>query len=480
MTTIQFSKADFESALGDGWQEEGIVLNEYCYSKELTPQARIWIRSSVGRTQVADGTGQDSIRSYLQVFRPDYKSRQRDWFTLPKRSIQEKLVYRTQNWEDNLEKRLAYLQDIGERFTLEVTPCPQCGNIMYVAVSGSEKNPNRPYATCNKNYGGCGKFLWLDKSTNGSKVAAESAIQTIFAESEFEPTKSQPTGVVESLLLDDPVDIPDLTPEEQKVKVKLQSLKKEFAIQLNKSQEAFVRADINQDIVLLAPPGSGKTKCIEERYAFLIRQGIKPQDILVVTFSKPMADEMGQRIQKTVPEAELEQISTIHAFCYRALTRWYKDGPYYGFNVPKSWEITKLLEEIISDYWSEADGDEVPGWNEIDEYISYSKLKGATLDNCYHLFLELFGGNKSLAEKLVQIRTRFDRKMQQNRHLTFSDMIYLMERMLIENTPFRLRLQNRFSHVIVDEGQDTAQNALKILITVSLEAGQNTVYGEIK
>jgi superfamily I DNA/RNA helicase len=188
-----------------------------------------------------------------------------------------------------------------------------------------------------------------------------------------------------------------------------------------------------------------------------------------------MADEMGQRILATVPKAELAQISTIHAFCYRALTRWYKDSPYYGFTVPKTYEMTKILEEIISDHWSEVD--EVPGWSEIDEYISYSKAKGSTLDDCYDVFLDLFGGRKRLADKLAKIRTRFDRTMKQKRYISFADMIYLMERMLIENVPFRLRLQNKFSHVIVDEGQDTAHNALQILITVSLDAGQSTVYG---
>jgi superfamily I DNA/RNA helicase len=345
---------------------------------------------------------------------------------------------------------------------------------MYVAVSHSEKNPNRPYASCIENapYNGCGQFLWLDK-----KPIAEKAIaQAVFTDFD-EPIV---TGAVSQLLesVERPEEDAPLTPEEEQLKSNLQSLKNQFGIQLNESQEAFVRADPNQDIVLLAPPGSGKTKCIEERYAFLVRRGISPDNILVVTFSKPMADEMGQRILATVPEAELTQISTIHAFCYRALTRWYDDSPYYGFTVPKTYKMTKILEEIISDHWSEADGDEVPGWSEIDEYISYSKVKGSTLDNCYDVFLDLFGGREKLATKLTIIRTLFDRTMKQKRYISFIDMIYLMERMLIENVPFRLRLQNKFSHVIVDEGQDTAHNALKILITVSLDTGQNSVYRE--
>ncbi|MHA2067020.1 MAG: UvrD-helicase domain-containing protein, partial [Candidatus Thorarchaeota archaeon] len=466
MTTERFPKTDFEAVLGDGWVSEGIILYEECYSIPLTPQARIWIRSSVGRKGIADGTGQDSIRTYLQVYQPSYKTGQYDWF--PLKSIPDKKVYRTPSWRENLAKRLAELREPGQRLTSKITPCPECGNVMYVAISGSKKNPGRPYASCNERHGGCGKFLWLDGANNGD-IGALDVVQ-----STFESKEPETYGVIEQLLesvesSDD--DVP-LTPQDQKLKTKLQSLKNQFGIQLNESQETFVRADVNQDIVLLAPPGSGKTKCIEERYSFLVRQGIDPSNILVVTFSKPMADEMGQRIQRTVPEANLDYISTIHAFCYRALTRWYADMPHYGFTVPKTYEMTKILEEIISDFWSEADGDEVPGWSEIEEYISYSKAKGATLDNCYDTFLELFGGRKKLAEKLTQIRTRFDKTMYQKRYVTFTDMIYLMERMLIENVPFRIRLQRRFSHVIVDEGQDTALNALRILITVSMDVGQ--------
>jgi len=239
----------------------------------------------------------------------------------------------------------------------------------------------------------------------------------------------------------------------------------------NQSQKKAIEAQINTDLRVLAGPGSGKTYVIEHRFAYLVSQGINPNQILVCTFSKNMADEMGKRIQRTCPRANLEYISTIHAFCYRVLCKWYVDSRWYNWKVPKDWEIKKAIEEIISLVWRVG---ERPSASETFDYICLSKHHGLTTDDSYQFYIDLLGQEQGAW--LYEIRSRFDAWLNRSQYLTFADMLFLVEQRLKKDGAWRRLLQSRFSHVIIDESQDTSYQAMRILVTVSLEPGLNTVY----
>jgi DNA helicase-2/ATP-dependent DNA helicase PcrA len=240
----------------------------------------------------------------------------------------------------------------------------------------------------------------------------------------------------------------------------------------NPAQQSAIEAGLKTDLRVLAGPGSGKTYVIERRYKFLVDSGISPNSILVVTFSKAMADEMGRRIKKTCTSANLEQISTIHAFCYRVLCKWYSDSRYHGWKMPKSWQEKSQLETIIGLVWREKDK---PNTQEVTKAINSSKYYGLTSDDSYDFFVSGFG--RQYGEWLYAIRCQYDGWMQRSRFISFADMLYLMEKQLQTNELLlRTRLQSKFSQVIIDEAQDTNAQAMRILVTVSLEPGQNTVY----
>jgi DNA helicase-2/ATP-dependent DNA helicase PcrA len=221
----------------------------------------------------------------------------------------------------------------------------------------------------------------------------------------------------------------------------------------------------------LAGPGSGKTFVIEHRYKFLVESGVDPDKIIVCTFGKQSATDMGQRILKTCPEANLEQICTINALCYRLLAKWYSDSRWYNWRGPKDWQIKKTLEDIVGPLWQEK---EKPNVQEVHKCINTSKYLGLTTDDSYQHFVNALG--QKYGDWLYEIRSKFDAWLNRNRFITFADQLFLVEQQLKNDSNWRSMLQEQFSHVIVDEGQDTNYQAMRILITISLEPGQNTVY----
>jgi superfamily I DNA/RNA helicase len=257
------------------------------------------------------------------------------------------------------------------------------------------------------------------------------------------------------------------TPEEHKASNSLQELPKSP----NSQQKQAIEADINANLRVLAGPGSGKSKVIEWRYEYLIGNGVDPDKIVVCTFGKPAATEIGQRIARTCPQANLEQICTINALCYRLLAKWYSDSRWYKWQGPKDWQIKKTLEDIVGPLWQEK---EKPNAQEIYNYINTSKYHGLTTDNSYEWFVDTLG--QQHGDWLYDIRSKFDAWLNRNKFMTFADQLFLVEQQLKNDSSWRSMVQGQFSHVIVDEGQDTNYQAMRILITISLKPDQNTVY----
>lgn len=87
------------------------------------------------------------------------------------------------------------------------------------------------------------------------------------------------------------------------------------------SQQAAITR-LGQDVCVIAGPGSGKTRVLTERFAWLVeQQGVAAQSILAITFTEKAATEIRRRVQKRLPNPEVRQapISTLHAFCLRIL-----------------------------------------------------------------------------------------------------------------------------------------------------------------
>jgi hypothetical protein len=454
----QFTKQDFEDYLKTNhspFRSLGLIDGEETYELSLDDQTSITIRSSIKSNGLSADVASDSIRAWLVSGDKPLGGKTR--------------TYRKPGWENRLNEKLKQLT----LWRALAGDCKECNKPKGIFKARTEANKGRPFTRCKEHNG----FAWLDEPIKTSDI--------YFSEESHESDSSEPLGMVAHDKQSRETDI---------VRKETASDKNDSSIQQhigtmpemreekpsdsitpkspNPAQQLAIEADINTDLRVLAGPGSGKSKVIEWRYEFLVNNKVHPDNIVVCTFGKPAATEIAERIKKLVPQANSEQICTINALCYRMLAKWDTSSRWYKWGGPKEWQIKKTLDEAIGIVWREKEN---PGAQEVYNYINTSKYLGLTTDDSYEWFVGTLGSDRG--EWLYTIRCKFDAWLNRNSFLTFADQLYLVEKQLQTDEAWRTKWQSRFDQVIVDETQDTNYQAMRILVTLSLEPGQNTVYG---
>lgn len=233
---------------------------------------------------------------------------------------------------------------------------------------------------------------------------------------------------------------------------KIEALKK----QLNEQQREFVFCD-DKAILGIAGPGSGKTRALTYRAARLLLEGISPDRILLVTFTNKAADEMRYRLGQIlgfIPDDLW--IGTFHAVGARILRQ-------YAHLVERRSNFSILDEEdsaaLIRSSWAAIKA-ELPAKEErlfiagglFGEIISRAKNSGLSLGQAVNLFYPQHTNYQDLLERVYE--TYEDKKRDINA-LDFDDLLVRWLELIERHAVAREWLERRFSHVLVDEYQDT-------------------------
>lgn len=251
-------------------------------------------------------------------------------------------------------------------------------------------------------------------------------------------------------------------------------------VKLNEQQAAFVYSEINGAKRCLAGPGSGKTHALSHRVSYMIEQGVIPENILCVTFSKMMAEELISRITKVSEKASAATICTIHALCYRILK---EEGDQRLVAADKNaFKITKYAREVLDIY-----GISEIGFKDFLNYVGGAKshaIRHNKLESNYKHKIEQNGGikgdvswKKDAAKLLAGAHIEFDGKLKEDNLLTFDDMLCEVEWLFEDNPGILRKYQQRFQYVLVDEAQDTSKQAMRILVSLA-NNGNFTVIGD--
>ncbi|HSW57342.1 MAG TPA: UvrD-helicase domain-containing protein [Dehalococcoidales bacterium] len=218
--------------------------------------------------------------------------------------------------------------------------------------------------------------------------------------------------------------------------------------QLNPAQKAAVEA-INGPVLILAGPGSGKTRVITHRVAYLIKVcGINPHHILAVTFTNKAAKEMADRLQNLAGSAvQYLTIGTFHAICARILRI---DGKTAGiepdFIIYDEDDQMDLVKKALQEFKLDPK-QMVP--RAILSAISASKSRMQSPQ--YYA-----SASRSYFDEVVgRVYERYQRLLDESHALDFDDLLMRTVELFRNHPDILKKYQNRYVHVMVDEFQDT-------------------------
>jgi DNA helicase II / ATP-dependent DNA helicase PcrA len=228
----------------------------------------------------------------------------------------------------------------------------------------------------------------------------------------------------------------------------------DFLDKLNKQQLEAVAAG-NGPVLVVAGPGSGKTRVLTQRIAYLIAvEGVRPWQILAVTFTNKAAREMGERVKRLLPEQATEGImlGTFHSICARLLRR---ESDYLpigsNFVIFDTDDQERIVKAVIREL------------NINEKLYRPASVLGA-ISRAKN---ELIGPDQypttTYRDEIVKrVYVDYQKRLIANNAVDFDDLLMYTARLLEEDPTVRDKYAQRFRHVLVDEFQDTnfAQYAL--------------------
>jgi DNA helicase-2/ATP-dependent DNA helicase PcrA len=227
----------------------------------------------------------------------------------------------------------------------------------------------------------------------------------------------------------------------------------DYPRELNEQQLEAVTAAPGPALVI-AGAGSGKTRTLTYRVAYLLEQGVSAERILLLTFTNKAAREMMQRVAALL-DGDMPALwgGTFHSIGNRIL-RLHADrfGLTRDFTILDREDAVHLLKACLSDAGHSGKGEHFPKAEVLSELFSFSvntEIPLAKLvEDRLSQFLELTG-------EIESIRASYDDRRRTTNSVNFDDLLVLWNRLLREDADLCERYQRRFQFILVDEYQDT-------------------------
>lgn len=223
------------------------------------------------------------------------------------------------------------------------------------------------------------------------------------------------------------------------------------------------------NVLVLAGAGSGKTKTIVARAAYLIDQGVPANQIQIVTFTRRAASEIVSRVEAYLGErAAGLKASTFHTFCLAILRRYAHVFDLKGFNIidrDDQLMMFKLIRAKVENEHNEPNpqnpnqGSRMPKPQELSDVYSYARNTQCSFHQALDKHLPDF---KAEAEVIKQMMKAYEQQKQARRYLDYDDILEYVARYLNADDWLLDKVSTSLKHLLVDEMQDT--NPLQWLI----------------
>ena len=238
------------------------------------------------------------------------------------------------------------------------------------------------------------------------------------------------------------------------------------------SEQKKAGAKVNGPLLILAGAGSGKTRTITYRIAYMIRElGISPYSILAVTFTNKAAKEMRERVENLIGEdGKRAMISTFHSFGLRLLRVYSKiigyDSNFTIYDTDDQKKVVKgIMKQLVIKNKDLTEG-------KIVSRISKLKEDGISPEEYEkeHKF-------ESDANIIYEVYKRYNQTLKENNGMDFSDILTNTYK-LLENGEVLEKLQEKFKYIMVDEYQDTNNIQYKIINKIAAKYRNICVVGD--
>lgn len=250
----------------------------------------------------------------------------------------------------------------------------------------------------------------------------------------------------------------------------------DYKNELNKAQLEAVES-INGPYLVIAGAGSGKTRVLVHRVAYLVEQGVRPDQILLLTFTRRAAEEMLRRASLLLDE-RCKKISggTFHSFANMILRKYAKlleiSNNFTILDQSDAEDVVNLVRTQLGYHRSEK---RFPRKHAILEVISKSVNKSEDIADVlydeYPQFMEF-------TEEIKKIRQEYNKYKRQKSFLDYDDLLVFLKNLLSKHEDVRASLSAKYKYIMVDEYQDTNKLQAHIACLLAVDHANIMVVGD--
>ena len=225
--------------------------------------------------------------------------------------------------------------------------------------------------------------------------------------------------------------------------------------------------------LVIAGAGSGKTKVLTHKIAYLMgEKGVKPWDILAITFTNKAANEMKSRVESLVGDVAKDMwIGTFHSICVRILRKQIdRIGFDTSFIIFDTSDQKTLIKQIIKN-------------KNLDDKLFSDRSVLSEISNAKNDMLEpdayaVKASGDFRKETIAEIYQTYQTKLKENNAIDFDDIINFTIKILLDNPDLLEYYSGKFKYVLVDEYQDTNKAQFTLVTLLASKYGNITVVGD--
>lgn len=252
----------------------------------------------------------------------------------------------------------------------------------------------------------------------------------------------------------------------------IKDLKIDYENELNDQQFDVVRQG-DGPVLVLAGAGSGKTRTITYRVAWLLEHGIAPENILLLTFTNKASREMIGRVNQLLGDSSSGiWAGTFHSIANRILRIYARKlGFEPNFSILDQEDSRDLISICLKELAIDTKGRRFPSSSVLQELFSYSRNKGIDVSEVVELRHARF---LHLVRDIEEVSNAYERLKKAQNSMDFDDLLLKLLNLLEQDEQARIRLASQFQYVLVDEFQDT--NAVQARIVSWLSSIHNNLF----